>query len=126
MPERPKREKDEPLAYYRWYWRDWRASRKVQRMTISERGVYRELLDECWQRGAIPDDMEKLAEICGCSLPEIAAAWPTVRKCFEPIEGLDGMFLTSQRLELERTGTRCETGEGCHIRSVGWYRQGQR
>lgn len=72
-------------------------------MTISERGVYRELLDECWQRGAIPDDMEKLAEICGCSLPEMAAAWPTVRKCFEPIDGMDGMYLTSQRLELERT-----------------------
>ena len=103
MPDKAKREKDEPLAYYRWYWRDWRASRTVQRMTISERGIYRELLDECWQRGAIPDDMEKLAEICSCSLPEIAAAWPTIRKCFESIDGLDGIYMTNARLELERT-----------------------
>lgn len=43
----------EALPYYRWHWRDYRANRKVQRMTYIERGLYRELLDECWAEGFI-------------------------------------------------------------------------
>jgi hypothetical protein len=56
----------EALPYYRWHWRDYRANRKVQRMTYVERGLYRELLDECWAEGFISDDLGALAEVCGC------------------------------------------------------------
>lgn len=75
-----------PLDYYKWYWRDWRANRKVQRMSYVERGIYRELLDECWAEGSIPASIEELAEICGCSKEVMAEAWQVLSNCFTPIE----------------------------------------
>ncbi len=88
-----------PLDYYRWRWQKWRANRKVQRMTYIERGLYRELLDECWVEGFIPDDIEKMADICGCPVDVMASAWQTLSKCFELV---DGIFI-NQTLEQERT-----------------------
>jgi uncharacterized protein YdaU (DUF1376 family) len=92
-----------PLPYYRWYVRDYRASRRVQRLTYVERGLYRELLDECWLRGAIPDDPAKLAEVCGCPLGVMSEAWLNLKNLFEPVTGLDGVFVYNSRLDEERT-----------------------
>lgn len=88
-----------PLGYYKWHWQDWRANRHVQRMTYIERGLYRELLDECWSEGGIPDDIEKLADICGCHVDVMANAWQMLGKCFVAKGGL----LVNERLEKERT-----------------------
>lgn len=41
----------EPLPYYKWLWKDRRATRKVQRMSWQARGLCRELLDEFWVEG---------------------------------------------------------------------------
>lgn len=79
---------DEPLPYYKWLWRDYRANRKVQNMNYIERGLYRELLDECWAEGSIPDDVEELAEICGCPADVMANAWPKLSKCFLLSDGV--------------------------------------
>jgi len=92
-----------PLPFYPWYVMRYRAHRKVQRMNHVERGLYRELLDECWEEGTIPDDTVKLAEIARCPVGVMAEAWPNIRPCFEPTEGLDGMLLQSPRLEQIRT-----------------------
>lgn len=90
------------LPYYRWYVADYRASRAVQRMDYLTRGLYRELLDECWVEGAIPDDPEKLADICGCPVDVMANAWKVLKPRFSPLVGMDG-YLTMTRLEVERT-----------------------
>lgn len=91
-----------PLPYYRWYVKDYRSSRRVQRMHFLARGLYRELLDECWEEGAVPDDVEALAEICGCPPDVMAQHWPDIRRGFQPQEpGSD--WLISARLERERT-----------------------
>lgn len=92
-----------PLPFYPWYVTRYRAHRKVQRMNYIERGLYRELLDECWEEGQIPDDMTKLAEIARCPVGVMAEAWPNLRPCFAPVDGLDGMFLQSPRLEQVRS-----------------------
>lgn len=92
-----------PLPYLRWYVSDYRASRRVQRLSWQERGIYRELLDECWIEGSIPDDIDRLAEIAGCPRGVMAEAWTNLKPMFSPIEGLDGMYLTSRRLEIERS-----------------------
>lgn len=92
-----------PLPFYPWYITRYRAHRKAQSMSYVERGLYRELLDECWEEGAIPDDIGKLAEIARCPAGVMAEAWPNIRPCFTPCEGLDGMFLESPRLEQIRT-----------------------
>ena len=91
---------DRVLPYYKWFWQDWRANRKIQRMTYIEKGLYRELLDECWVEGFIPDDIEELADICGCPKEIMANAWQVLSKCFEVIE--DGK-LVNQKLHSLRT-----------------------
>lgn len=92
-----------PLPYYPWYVTRYRAHRKVQRMNHVERGIYRELLDECWEEGTIPDDINRLAEIARCPVGVMAEAWPNIRVCFTPTEGLDGIYMESPRLEQIRT-----------------------
>lgn len=89
----------DPLPYYPWFVKDFRANRKVQRMNYIERGLYRELLDECWEEGVIPDDPLKLAEICNCPPGVMVEAWPKIRPCFTATEGLDGMLLQNDKLE---------------------------
>ena len=68
-------------------------------MDYIERGLYRDLLDECWVEGSIPNDIEKLADICGCSIEVMANAWQKLSKCFQL---LDNVFI-NERLENERT-----------------------
>jgi uncharacterized protein YdaU (DUF1376 family) len=103
--DKPKRVQDrlKPMPWYAWYPIDYRASRNANRLDYVQRGLYRELLDECWVEGAIPDDIEKLADIARCPIGVMAEAWPTLRKLFVPLDGLDGMFLSSKRLEIERS-----------------------
>src|SRR5664279_1733885 len=88
------------LPYYRWHWRDYRANRKVQSMTYTERGLYRELLDECWAEGFIPDDLDALAEICGCPRDVLEGCWPKLRACF--VEASPGALI-NPRMDKERT-----------------------
>lgn len=105
---------DKPLPYYKWFWQDFRANRKVQRMSYIERGLYRDLLDECWADGSIPNDLEELAEICGCPDDVLANAWQVLSKCF--VDRGDGR-LVNEKLESLRTDTdktrlaRAESGK---------------
>lgn len=95
----------EPLPYYKWYWRDWRGSRGVQKMTATERGIYRELLDEQWRIGHLVNDPAWLSESAMCTEQELASAWQVLSKCFPPIDGTNGELLANTRLEAERTET---------------------
>lgn len=72
----------EALPYYKWFWQKWRASREVQRMGYVARGLYRELLDEQWDKGGIPDDVNRLAAICDCPIDVMQAEWPKVAPSF--------------------------------------------
>lgn len=98
MPAKPR--DFEPLPYYRWYWRDYRSSRTVQRMHYVARGIYRELLDECWAKGCIPDDVAKLAEMCGCPTSVMATHWSNLKQMFKFVG--DGLYI-NERMENERT-----------------------
>lgn len=94
---------DRPLPYYRWYVTDYRASRTYRKLNWEMRGIFRELLDECWTEGAVPDDAERLSELLDVPLGIMAEAWKTLRPLFVPI--LDGMYLSHPRLESERTAS---------------------
>lgn len=89
-----------PLPYYRWHWQDYRANRTVQRMSYIERGLYRELLDECWAEGFIVDDIKTMAEICACPVDVMASAWQALSKCFAPA---GENILVNPRMDRERT-----------------------
>jgi uncharacterized protein YdaU (DUF1376 family) len=68
-------------------------------MTYIERGLYRELLDECWAEGFIPNDIDQMADICGCPVEVMASAWQVLSKCFELSDGV----YVNERIEHERT-----------------------
>lgn len=104
------------LPYYRWYVDGHRASRKVQALSYVAEGLLRSLLDECWKKGGVPDDLEKLADICRCPVSVMAEHWPSVKRCLATAPGLDGMFLLSPRLEKERTK---EDGKRAKARLAG-------
>ena len=76
-----------PLGYYKWFWQDYRADRNVQRMDYIARGLYRELLDECWVEGSLPNEPESLAELCDCPVDVLANAWQMLGKCFDLVDG---------------------------------------
>jgi uncharacterized protein YdaU (DUF1376 family) len=99
MAEKKKRD-FEPMPYYRWYWRDWRSSRSVGDLHYVARGLYRELLDECWAKGFIPDDPAQLARICGCPLSVMKTHWPALASFFVFVK--DGMYV-NERIENERS-----------------------
>ncbi len=88
-----------PLPYYKWEWQAFRASRAVQRMDYIQKGLYRELLDECWVEGCIPNDIESLADICGCPIDVMASAWQVLSKRFVEKDG----FLVNEMLDSKRT-----------------------
>ena len=90
----------EPLPYYRWLWKDYRSNRKVQRMSWQARGLYRELLDEFWAEGSLPNDMDELADICGCSLAEMQRFWPEIEQHFHLDD--DGRWVNS-KMDAQRT-----------------------
>jgi len=92
-----------PLPYYPWYVNEHRASRRVQNLNYIEEGLYRRLLDECWRKGYIVDNLESLAEICRCPVGVMARSWRALRSMFVTLDFGDGDFLTSDRLEVERT-----------------------
>jgi hypothetical protein len=67
----------------------YRASRSVQRMTYSQRGMYVDMLAEQWDKGSLPDDPRACAELLG-GIPEPGrtieeewiANWPVLRRNF--------------------------------------------
>jgi hypothetical protein len=91
--------KFDALPYYRWLVRDCRARRKVQRMGYIARGFYRELLDEEWLEGSIPNDLAALADICGCPVKVMEKAWVEISPCFKEVDGR----LVNEKLESLRT-----------------------
>lgn len=76
----------EAMGYYKWHWKDYRADRRVQKMPILARGIYRELLDECWSKGFIPANADELADIVDCEVEEILDSWKYLAKCFCIVE----------------------------------------
>lgn len=73
-----------PMQEYLWNPSQWQGSRKVQKMNWAERGLYRELMDECYLHGSIPGDIEGLADMLGEEVSVISELWPKVSRCFEP------------------------------------------
>lgn len=78
--------------YMPFYVGDWRSDPRVSRLTMAERGLYRELIDLAWlekPRGTIPDDIEELIhQIPGGTrdMLTMRQAWTNVRKFWEVYE----------------------------------------
>jgi uncharacterized protein YdaU (DUF1376 family) len=73
-------------------------------MNYVQRGLYRDLLDEQWEKGSVSGDIEDMADICGCPIEVMASAWPVLIKCFDEV---DGRFINAT-LEEQRTAKDAE------------------
>lgn len=47
------------------------------------KGLYRELLDEAWIEGSLPNDMSELADICDCPVDVMYEQWPRILVCWQ-------------------------------------------
>jgi uncharacterized protein YdaU (DUF1376 family) len=52
---------------YPWYTDDWYGKETWLSMSCEERGIYRELLDHCFEEGSLPDREEVLQKRCGAT-----------------------------------------------------------
>lgn len=94
---------------YQWYVKDWRSSRKVQRMSFQAQGMYRAMLDQQWEELSLPDDAAALAEELGGTAAEWVKFLPVLRVNFLILP--DGR-LQNQRLEKEREKQRKRRDKG--------------
>ena len=82
--------KDDPgIHSYPWYLDDWSKSETRLIYSLEERGLYRELLDACWDRGSLPNDPEMLEQI-------VAKRGPTHVPFTELLQKILKQFLLAQ------------------------------
>ena len=74
---------ESPMPWYRWYASRWRLDRHYQRLSLAEKGLLRELLDECYLEGSFPADPIALVEFLGGELGAIKEMLPRVLPWFE-------------------------------------------
>jgi len=75
------------LHSYPWYIKDWLLSEARLTMTLSQRGLYRDLLDHFFEQGSLPTNEAALFRMAACDQREFKAAWPVVRQKFEERDG---------------------------------------
>ena len=71
-----------PIGYYKWFPRDFMSSKTVRRMSVTAKGVFRELLDLQWEDGSVPTDQDEAREIIGATGEEWAAFAKFFDVCF--------------------------------------------
>ncbi len=70
------------IQYYDWRLIAWLTSETRDRLSASGRGIYRELLDQCYAQGSFPDDQEWICRKCAATPEELSAAWPIIERHF--------------------------------------------
>lgn len=70
---------DETKLLAEWFWTDrWMGSRGFL-LPMEARGLYREMLTQCWRRGgALPKHPEAIRRATGCTIEEWERCWPLV------------------------------------------------
>lgn len=106
----------EPLPYYKWLWKDFRANKKVQKMDYITKGLYRELIDEVWAEGFIPNDINKLSDLCECPKEVMMKAWAMLAPCFYEI---GPGCLVNRKLETLRTDTDAKRAKAAVSGALG-------
>jgi uncharacterized protein YdaU (DUF1376 family) len=85
---------------FQFYPRDFLSSRKVDRMSMTERGIYITLLSHCWIDRGLPTDIGELAATCRMRASQFERIWTRgmLSQCFE----LRHDRYVNPRLEIER------------------------
>ena len=80
---------DSPLPWYSWCPADLRCDRRFNKLGWGEKGLVRELIDDCYLNRTIPADLVGIAKFLDVDPSEIRDLLPRVMPWFEPAgEGL--------------------------------------
>ena len=77
-----KKDRIAELHFFEWRLTAWALSETRDRLNAAGRGIYRELLDQCYGQGRFPDDPEWICRRCACTLLEYETAWHFIKKHF--------------------------------------------
>src|SRR3990172_1872179 len=86
---------------FQFYPDDFLTDENVVLMTNREVGCYIKLLCYCWREGSIPEDMGKIARLCGEENSVMAELWLSLSVCFSSAIA-NPQRLVHPRLERER------------------------
>lgn len=84
---------------FQFYPNDFLSDANVIEMSLQERGAYITLICICWQQGTLPNDVTRLAKLCGVPASVMRRLWPALASCFRPDAG---ERIVHPRLERER------------------------
>ncbi len=88
------------LGWHRWHHAAWLGSETRYSMSLTERGLYRDLLDLHYAEGSIPSDPVILCRMLGVDADEFGVAWPVVRRCFRVADDDAGRLVNDKALEV--------------------------
>lgn len=88
------------FASYMWSVVDWRTDQMYLLLDNRAKGIYRELIDECWINGSIPSDPSLLSTLCRETLDDFLPVWAVIEKRFQLV--FKNGNLSSDRLEEDR------------------------
>lgn len=88
------------FSAYMWSVPDWRTDEMYMMLDNREKGVFRELLDECWVTGSIPSDPQVLARIVREPPEYFDQVWTKIQHKFRSSD--NGKRYYSARLEKDR------------------------
>lgn len=77
VKERPK-----DISFYEWRINVWRTSDSYLRLDATGRGIYRDLLDQCYAAGDFEYDPELICALCKCTPEQLEQAWKRIEKSF--------------------------------------------
>ena len=84
---------------FQFYPKDFLSSSRVQRMTLTEIGIYIVLLSHTWLSGGLPVDVAEIAKIVKVPAPRFRRMWDgALSECFVK----RGAVLVNERLDRER------------------------
>lgn len=85
---------------FQFYPRDFLSSSKVERMSMTERGIYITLLSRCWLDGGLPTDLRELSKFARMKPTQFERLWTNgpLAQCFYQ----KGDQLQHERLDKER------------------------
>jgi uncharacterized protein YdaU (DUF1376 family) len=78
------------IQSYPWYIADWRDSETRIKLTLAERGLYRELIDYCYLEGSLPADRSQIKLLSASDGHDFARAWIKVQTLFDLVSTPNG------------------------------------
>lgn len=88
------------LPWYKWFVSDWRNSETRFRLSLAERGLYRELLDLHHAEGSIPSDKTTLRLMVGATAEDFDVAWANVAPLFHTHKSKPGRLVNDRALSV--------------------------